>query len=87
MGNPMDTDTPAGVAGHAESPATSVDAAVWVDPDLCAERAGRLVFRADIQRRRCSAKSLQLQKAIRQQAHGCVVVKARPRATLKVVQA
>src|SRR4051812_44794630 len=83
----MDKGTPAEVAGHAESPATSVEAGVWVDPDLYKERAGRLLVRVDILlHRRRAAQSLQLQEPVGQEAHGGVVVKARPRAPLEVVQ-
>src|SRR6516225_185154 len=87
MGNPRDTGTPEGVGGHAESPATWVDAAVRVDPDLSAERASRLRCGADVRRGWCAAKSLKLQEPIGEEAHGGVVVEARPRAALEVVQA
>jgi hypothetical protein len=46
-----------------------------VDPELRVERAGKLLFRADLRHGRCATESLQLQKAIRQTAHGGVVVK------------
>ena len=74
-------------AGHGEPPAASVDAAVSPDPGLCSERATRLLLLQVVQHGRRAAQSLQGKKAIRQKAHGGVVVKTGPGASLEVVQA
>src|SRR5437870_13476798 len=87
MGNQTGKETLAMAAGHGEPPATSVDAAVSPDPGLCSERATRLLLLQVVQQGRRAAQSLQGKKAIRQKAHGGVVVKTGPGASLEVVQA
>src|SRR6266567_4553896 len=88
MDNQTGKDKPAKAAGHGEPPAASAVGVVSADPGLCWERAGwRLLgHRHVIQRRGRATQSLQGQEAIRQEAHGGVVVEPRPGASLEVVQ-
>src|ERR1700738_941490 len=86
-GSRMGTGKPANIAGRGEPPAAWSDAAVPPDPGLCAERAGCLLLDHIIQRGGRATQSLQGQEAIREEAHGGVVVEARPGASLEVIQA
>src|SRR5713101_3850617 len=88
MDNQTGKDKPAMAAGHGEPPAASAVGVVSPDPDLCWERASwRLLgHRHVIQRRGRAAQSLQGQEAIRQEAHGGVVVEPWPGASLEMVQ-
>src|SRR6266851_1813700 len=78
----MGKGKPASAAGRDELPAASVDAVVSPDPDLCSERAGRLLLDQFIQRARCAAQALQGQEAVRQETQGRMMVEARPGASL-----
>jgi len=86
----MGMGRPANIAGRGELPAAWNDAVVPPDPGLCSERVGGLLLQHVIhviQRGGRATQSLQGQEAIRQEAHGGVVVEARPGASLEVVQA
>src|SRR5439155_2912520 len=86
-GSRMGMGKPANIAKRGEPPAACSDAAVPPDPGLSSERASGLLVHHVIQRGGRTTQSLQVQEAIRQEAHGGVVMEARPGASLEVVQA
>src|SRR3954469_8099498 len=82
----MGKDTPTTLGGRGGLPAALVDAGVSQGPDSASERGRRCLRHRTRSVRGCAAQPFQLQEAIRQEAHGRVMVKAGPRASFEVVQ-